>query len=191
MLDGITESLRGVYYGEETQRALLAALKEVRLGLAGKGGENPQEILEKVAKKRRKELETGRLASSLSQDRQYAAESLLLILQEEKKLLAQENPSDSETAFQILKSDFDKRTKALKKQAQEAGKKLSNLFQFCEEAFGEGQEMLILVTELSISYYGANFISRYGCKEYFAHNKELLFYERQKEIIAEIEEMEL
>ena len=51
--------------------------------------------------------------------------------------------------------------------------------------------MLILVTELSISYYGANFISRYGCKEYFAHNKELLFYERQKEIIAEIEEMEL
>ena len=105
--------------------------------------------------------------------------------------MAQENPSDSETAFQILKSDFDKRTKALKKQAQEAGKKLSNLFQFCEEAFGEGQEMLILVTELSISYYGANFISRYGCKEYFAHNKELLFYERQKEIIAEIEEMEL
>ena len=191
LLDGITESLRGVYYGEETQRALLAALKEVRLGLAGKGGENPQEVLEKVAGKRRKELETGRLASSLSQDRQYAAESMLLTLQEEKKLLAQENPSDSETAFQILKSDFDKRTKALKKQAQEAGKKLSNLFQFCEEAFGEGQEMLILVTELSISYYGANFISRYGCKEYFAHNKELLFYERQKEIIAEIEEMEL
>ena len=116
---------------------------------------------------------------------------MLLILQEEKKLLAQENPSDSEAAFQILKSDFDKRTKALKKQAQEAGKKLSNLFKFCEEVFGEGQEMLILVTELSISYYGANFISRYGCKEYFAHNKELLFYERQKAIIEEMEGMEV
>ena len=51
--------------------------------------------------------------------------------------------------------------------------------------------MVILVTELTISYYGARFISRYGCKEYFAHNKELLFYERQKEIITELENLEL
>ena len=50
---------------------------------------------------------------------------------------------------------------------------------------------LKLVTELTISYYGARFISRYGCKEYFAHNKELLFYERQKEIIAELEKLDL
>ena len=51
--------------------------------------------------------------------------------------------------------------------------------------------MLILVTELTISFYGARFIGRYGCKEYFAHNKELLFYERQKEIIQELENLEL
>lgn len=42
-----------------------------------------------------------------------------------------------------------------------------------------------------ISYYGAHFISRYGCKEYFNHNQELLFYERQKEIIRELENLEL
>lgn len=51
--------------------------------------------------------------------------------------------------------------------------------------------MLILVTELTISYYGAHFISRYGCKGYFNHNKELLFYDRQKEIIREIENLKL
>ena len=44
---------------------------------------------------------------------------------------------------------------------------------------------------LVISCYGAHFISRYGCKEYFNHNKELLFYERQKEIITELEKLEL
>ena len=65
------------------------------------------------------------------------------------------------------------------------------LFLFCEDVFGDGQEMLILVTELTISYYGAHFISRYGCKEYFNHNKELLFYERQKEIIRQIEDFDL
>ena len=51
--------------------------------------------------------------------------------------------------------------------------------------------MLILVTELTINPHSARFISRYGCKEYFAHNKELLFYERQKEIIREMEKLEL
>ena len=68
---------------------------------------------------------------------------------------------------------------------------MTNAFKFCEEAFGDGQEMLILVTELTISQDCSRFISRYGCEEYFKHNKELLFYERQKEIINEIEKLEL
>ena len=93
--------------------------------------------------------------------------------------------------FKLIKADFDKRTKSLRKRAEEAGRKLSNMFRFCENVFGDGQEMVILVTELTISSYGSRFISRYGCKEYFDHNKELLFYERQKQIIAEMEKLEL
>ena len=111
-------------------------------------------------------------------------EGMIAMLQE--KALA-----DGTEAFKLLKAEFDGRTKALKKQADTAGKQLSDVFIFCEEVFDEGQEMLILVTELTISYYGAHFISRYGCKEYFNHNKELLFYERQKEIIRELENLEL
>ena len=60
-----------------------------------------------------------------------------------------------------------------------------------QEVFPEGQELLILVTELTINYYAATFISRYGCDAYFAHNQELLFYERQQEIISQLESLEL
>ena len=105
--------------------------------------------------------------------------------------LKEKVPVDGTEAFKLLKAEFDNRTKQLKKLADAAGNQLSNVFVFCEEVFDEGQEMLILVTELTISYYSAHFISRYGCKEYFNHNKELLFYERQKEIIQEIENLEL
>ena len=97
----------------------------------------------------------------------------------------------SQSAFQLAKKDFDNRTKLLKKQASEAGSALNNAFVFCEEVFGDGQELLILVTELTINPHSAKFISRYGSEKYFAHNKELLFYERQREIIREIEELEL
>ena len=98
---------------------------------------------------------------------------------------------NNNAAFMLVKKDFDSRVKAMKKQAEGAGKKLSNVFLFCEEVFSEGQEMLILVTELTINAHSARFISRYGCKEYFDHNKELLFYERQQEIIREIEDLKL
>ena len=105
-------------------------------------------------------------------------------------ILHKKSPISGIEAFKQLKTEFDKRSKALKQQADTAGQELSNVFLFCEEVFDEGQELLILVTELTISRYGAHFISRYGCDEYFAHNKELLFYERQKEIIKEIENLE-
>lgn len=101
------------------------------------------------------------------------------------------NEADGNAAFTVLKKNFDARVKGMKKQADAARKKLENAFVFCEEIFGDGQEMLILVTELTINQYSARFISRYGCEKYFAHNKELLFYERQKEIIREIENLDL
>jgi hypothetical protein len=51
--------------------------------------------------------------------------------------------------------------------------------------------MLILVTELTSNAQTARFISRFGNEAYFRHNKELLFYERQKELILEMETLKL
>ena len=110
---------------------------------------------------------------------------------EEKVLLREKDPKDAAAGFKLLKKDYDGRVKKLGKLANQTGEQLKNVFLFCEEVFADGQEMLILVTELTISYYGAHFISRYGCEEYFKHNKELLFYERQKEIIFELENLDL
>lgn len=124
----------------------------------------------------------------MSADNEYARRSAMAALEE---MTVMESPADGTEAFKLLKADFDNRTKALKKQADAAGKQLSGIFLFCEEVLDEGQEMLILVTERTISYYGAHFISRYGCGEYFNHNKELRFYERQKEIIRELDNLEL
>ena len=90
-----------------------------------------------------------------------------------------------------MKKEYNDRVKDLSKQAQAVKKKLSNMFRFSEEVFGEGQEILIIVTDLTANYNSARFISEFGCEEYFKHNKELLFYERQKEIITRLENLGL
>ena len=190
LLDGIGEYLKNVCNEEDAARELMDSLKKVRTELA-KAGADPQKAVEKQTQALRTALETGKKTSTLSYDRQYALQRAIALLEEERTVLIQQSPEDIKSAFQLLKAHFDKQTKALKQRAEDAGRKLSNVFQFVEEVFQEGQELLILVTELTISHYGAYFISRYGCKEYFAHNKELLFYERQKEIIHEIENLDL
>ena len=186
ILDAITAELRTVCDKEKVQTELLGALKNVRVGLAAPKADAVT-LVEKQIKAKQDAINVGKKASSLSVDDQKAFYGTIAALEEEIAILQKESPAENDVAFKLLKSDFDNRTKELKKTAEKAGEKLSNVFKFCEEVFAKGQEILILVTELTISYYGAHFISRYGCKEYFNHNKELLFYERTKKIITSID----
>lgn len=190
LLDSITENLREVCLREKSATELLTSLKNVRMELSRPGADAITSVNKQISAIN-KRIETGKLASTLSPDDAYVLKNTVLVLEAmaaEQSEKAITNPTE---AFKVIKASFDNNTKELKKLADAAGKKLSNAFIFCEEVFGEGQEILILVTELTISYYGAHFISRYGCKEYFNHNKELLFYERQKEIIQQLESFEL
>jgi hypothetical protein len=190
LLDGITEGVKDVKLAELALTELMNALKAVRMELA-KPGADPVAAVQKQISGLEKQMEKGKLAYTLSADGEYAIRSAMAVLDDMIRMLKEKMPPNGMEAFQLLKAEFDNRTKQLKKQADGAGKQMSHVFRFCEEVFGEGQEILILVTELTINYYGAHFISRYGCKEYFAHNKELLFYERQKEIIRQLDDLNL
>jgi len=189
LLDAVTAELRQVTLDELSHSELQGALKRVRAELSQLDADASAAIQNQINSQKTK-IKTGQRASSLSADGEYACRSSVAALEDMSAMLTEKSPTGGTEAFELLKAEFDRRTLALKKRADEAGKRLSNAFLFCEEVFGEGQELLILVTELTISHYCARFIGRYGCKEYFKHNKELLFYERQREIIAELEELE-
>ena len=184
LLDGISEEMKSVYRDELTLTELMNTLKNVRT--AAKGG--LETALHKSIEKVKADLKSGKAASNISADKAYALNKFMSVLYDEAAALASNRGEDE---FKIVKADFDKRTKQLKKATEEAGAKLSNMFKFCDEVFADGQELVILVTELTINYHSAHFISRYGCKEYFEHNKALLFYERQKEKIQSIEDLKL
>lgn len=185
ILDGVNEGMRAVANEEDMLSALLACLKEVRAGLSNSAADAVKLLGEKASSIRAK-IEKGKASSSLSAEKRHTLNLTAAALEEEAALIERNGRPTGAEAFALLKKDFDSRVAALKKNAEAAGKKLSNAFAFLEEVFGEGQELLILVTELTINAHSSRFISRYGCKEYFAHNKELLFYERRKELIEEL-----
>ena len=128
----------------------------------------------------KKEIERGIRAGNLSVEQQREKKKLIAVLEE---LHA---PASADNGFDMLRMDFGQRLDGLKKTSAEAGEHLNNVFRFCDDAFGDGQELLILVTELTMNYYCSRFINVYGSEEYFKHNKDILLYERGKEIVNQI-----
>ena len=132
-------------------------------------------------------LESAVNSGALSQSDKICRQKTILYLRELSDKIAGED--NAESAFKIVKKDYNAKVKNLSKAADAVKQKLSNMFLFSEEVFGEGQEILIIVTELTANSKSAMFISQYGCPEYFRHNKDLLFYERQNDILKRIEDL--
>ncbi len=94
-------------------------------------------------------------------------------------------------AFALVKQRFDADVAQMQQQQVLLKEKLSNLFRFVEKIYGAGNEMLVLVTDLTVNYNSAKFLARYGCKEYEKYNKKFQIYERQREIEDAIEQLQL
>jgi len=190
LLDAVATDLRTSLETEDALGDLLGILKSIRQELARPQG-NPVAVLDKYLARRRTEVEQGRKSSSMSADAQRRARLVMASLEGYREKLIREGIFENTAAFRVIKKAFDQAVERMKQETHAAGTKLGNLFKFCEEVFPDGQELLILVTELTINACSAEFIGRHGCTEYFAHNRELLFYERQQEIVTRLEELEL
>lgn len=174
LLSAVTGELKQVCMDELVLAELAAAFKALRMP-----GRAPAEILENQIRARRTAIETGTRAGNLSTDARHVAKTAISLLE---PLLPLEGRIPA-----ALRELIETRRSGLKADAAAAGEKLSNMFRFCVQAFGPGQEIQILVTELTISHYGAKFISRYGCPEYYAHNSGLLLSDRHAELQAQID----
>ncbi len=191
LLDGCGSAVRTVWSEEYATSELINSIRSLRDLLREKPW---KEAFAELDEKLRQRLRTGRNSGSMGPDEQYALNRCIAFTGEVRDTLVTREGEgveiDGKAAYNELAFAFDKRTIRLQSLGNSAGDKLTNTFTFCEDVFGEGQEMLILVTELTVNYYSAQFISKHGCEKYFAHNKSLMFYERQKELINEIEQLE-
>lgn len=190
LLDAVTHELRDVMDQEQFINELLEVLKKV-LGEMAVLDSNPVSIMDNFISAHMTMVSNRKKSLSLSPEAQKSAQLVVEALENQRQLFAASKKElTGNAAVKMIKADFDKLTVNLLKEAENAGSRLGNMFIFAEEVFGNGQEILILITELTMNSSAAKFINRFGSKEYFKHNKELLFHERQKDLILEIEKLE-
>ena len=92
----------------------------------------------------------------------------------------------SGAAMTVLKAWFGEETADREKLADSASGEFDNAFRFLERTFGDSQELVMFVTELTAGADTSWFIENFGCDAYYRHNQELLFNDARQRLTAEI-----
>ena len=95
----------------------------------------------------------------------------------------------TQEAFGLLRRSFGSLADQRDAAQQTGSAALEAAFDFMEQAFPESQEMVVFVTELTLSPTAHAFIAENGCERFFRYNKDLLLDSRkaalQRELAAE------
>ena len=188
LLDSLNYSVKAVIEEYNGLTELAAVLKNFKILIVGTN-KNPKECLSELVQKMNKDVESAKVSGHLSKEDITRLKNNIEFINNNMANIGSE--TDCNKVFKFIKNNYDERVKAHKVSADLCGKRIANAFSFLEKAFDEGQEILIVVTEMTSNGYFAKYISLYGCDSYFKHNKNLLFYERQNEIDRALENLKL
>lgn len=190
VFDAISTELRENVETEDILMELVKTLKTVQADI--KRGTAPVAALEAVLASQRQDLLKGRRSYSQSLAQQRRLQQIMNILDDLRRKLQKDGAAaQSDAAMSLIKADLDGRVAAWQKKGEATKLCLDNVFSFAEQAFGEGQEMLLLVTELTANTWDARFIARFGSDKYYEYNKKLDFQERQRNILQRIDSLDL
>ena len=191
MMSEIRENMETSDYLSDLFTGLKAIKSAAEKQTEGEKSVTVAEMLEKQADARKKQMEASLKAGNLSETEKRKNNRIVRFLEEAKKELYLDGQKDALDAFAKVKAKFEKELSEMKTETMKIKARLENLFSFVEEAFAEGNEMLILVTELTVNHNSARFISRFGCDAYQKHNENLMLTERQTLLKEEIAALDL
>lgn len=190
LLDTTGEYARDVVEQDHTLRKVMDVVRQYKMEMEKEIKRMPYVVLETFIKKEMNYIETSKKAGCINSKEIEIVRKAVTCL--ESYSIKIRNIEDKEIAYGEIKKQFNGQVNELKKLAKETTACVfDNMFNFIEDVFSDGQEMLIIVTELTRNPYTAEYISKYGCEKYYKHNKSLLFYERQMEIDRIIEELQV
>jgi hypothetical protein len=185
LLDKLESQMRENLEKSDYLTELMKILKIIK---ALHGKDDSKEILaltQQQIDNRHKIIESMTTAGTLSSEDKRKNRAIIKFLEKCQKELRLNND------LSVLKKNFDSEVVNMKKENADIQIRLHNLFAFSEVAFMDGNEVLVLVTELTVNAYSSRFIALYGSDDYKKHNEDLMLHERQDDIMNEINALEL
>lgn len=187
ILSKLTENFRTVYRLETQTKILFDCLKSYKTGLDY--AENGVAFFSTVLQDTIESYETKRKAELLNREEEYAYRKTVEQLESYEQRLKTEGVLEKEACFEKIREYFAKDKSVYTDVCDGAGQMLEYAFDFMELLFGESQEMVVFMTELNANLYSVQFLKEYDCPRYYQYNKNLLFDEREKNLLQRIEQL--
>ncbi len=96
------------------------------------------------------------------------------------------NGQSVQNAFGQARKAFDLQQEKLEQKELAAELALEHAFDFMEEAFTGGQEMVVFITDLTIGIESSAFLSEHPCIRYNQYNEQLLTGSRREQLLSEL-----
>ena len=186
LLDGVSNVFYQIQREREITDAWYDFLKEYRQKL--KNSLQAKGIFETILAEKTASDEQNEKQQFVSKAQSDRARSLNEKLKEcAKKIAAGETDNIEETAlFALAKAPFDAQCEKLQSLENQGVETLEHAFTFMEQAFSDGQEMVVFVTELTITPEIAVFLSEHRIERYETYKDQLLIGTKRAEILSEI-----
>lgn len=185
LLDGVSNVFYQIQREREITDAWYDFLKEYRQKL--KNSLQAKGIFETILAEKTASDEQNEKQQFVSKAQSDRARSLNEKLKEcAKKIVAEETINIEETAlFALAKEPFDAQCEKLQSLENQGIETLEHAFTFMEQAFSDGQEMVVFVTELTITPEIAVFLSEHRIERYETYKNQLLIGTKRAEILSE------
>ena len=169
--------------------AFLREVKKAFADLPADLPDGPAALFAQMAADYDAETQKKREAGLLSRDGQNVRLETFAVLRGWEAALRRAGAQSADEAFGLLRAQFQTLADDREAAQNTASAALEAAFDFMEQAFAESQEMVVFVTELTLSPAAHAFITENGCERYFQYNKDLLLDHRkaalQQELAAE------
>ncbi|MDO5132333.1 MAG: AAA family ATPase [Eubacteriales bacterium] len=88
--------------------------------------------------------------------------------------------------YDFIRRWFSAREEERQERDRRANDSLTNVFRFLSSVYGDGQEMVLFLTELSAGYYSMKFLNEHGNDAFFRYNRMLLLRDRRDALREEV-----
>ena len=187
LIDSLNQEFTAYAENKEIQERVLRELAGIRRDLknagavSADGGEQSARAL--VSARRlacEEEIARRKKARMLSREEEKIARKVSMRLGEMERMLLLQGTQEARHDFMLLKAAFDASEADRKTQIEAADRHLTNSFRFLSATFGEGQEIVLFLSELTAGYYSLQFVNECGNDAFYRYNRLLLLKDRRE-----------
>lgn len=186
LIDSLNQQFHRYAVDLGVQKQLYAQLGIVRDLLKSREDAQVSGLLTGQKKQLEEELKRSMAAKLLSRQEEAVRRKVLGALSELIQKLTLQGTGDTAQDYELVRAWFKAREDRRSQEIGRTGDALTNSFGFLSGTFGEGQELVIFLSELTAGYYSLKFVSECGNDAYYQYNSLLLLKDRRQELTQEV-----